>query len=172
VVVIREARPEEYLAVGELVVDAYQRLDGAASTAVHRDYLEEIRDTASRAAIAAVLVAVEDAQVLGSVTYVAGPGTAFSEIERDGEAGFRVLAVRPDAQGRGIGRRLVLACIERARAEGWQGLAISTSDAMHAAHRLYERLGFVRAPDRDWSPGAGINLLAYVLDLDTARPGP
>ena len=23
---------------------------------------------------------------------------------------------------------------------------------MTAAHRLYERLGFVRAPERDWSP--------------------
>ncbi|MFG7942814.1 hypothetical protein Q8723_13155, partial [Streptomyces cacaoi] len=23
---------------------------------------------------------------------------------------------------------------------------------MHAAHRLYERLGFVRTPERDWQP--------------------
>ena len=27
---------------------------------------------------------------------------------------------------------------------------------MYAAHRLYERLGFVRAPELDWQPVAGL----------------
>jgi hypothetical protein len=37
---------------------------------------------------------------------------------------------------------------------------------MTAAHRIYVHLGFVRAPERDWSPRAGIFLEAYPLDLD------
>ena len=51
-------------------------------------------------------------------------------------------------------------------------LAVSASDSitaaaltMRAAHRVYERLGFVRAPERDWQPMPGIDLLVYRLDL-------
>ena len=36
---------------------------------------------------------------------------------------------------------------------------------MHAAHRLYERLGFTRTPERDWSPTPWVHLVTYVLAL-------
>ena len=36
---------------------------------------------------------------------------------------------------------------------------------MVAAHRLYERMHFRRATERDWSPIPGIELRAYVLDF-------
>jgi ribosomal protein S18 acetylase RimI-like enzyme len=103
--------------------------------------------------------------VLGSVTYVPGPENRLAELAGPGEAEFRMLGVVPEAQGRGAGEALVRACIDRARASGRTGMAISTSTRMRAAHRLYERLGFHRAPDRDWSPVPGVDLLAYVLDL-------
>jgi hypothetical protein len=38
---------------------------------------------------------------------------------------------------------------------------------MRAAHRIYERLGFRRAPDRDWSPVPGVDLIAFVVSLST-----
>jgi hypothetical protein len=33
------------------------------------------------------------------------------------------------------------------------------------ARRLYERLGFQRAPELDWSPVPGVNLLALRREL-------
>jgi hypothetical protein len=36
---------------------------------------------------------------------------------------------------------------------------------MRAAHAIYERLGFTRAPERDWSPLPGVRLLAFTLSL-------
>lgn len=45
------------------------------------------------------------------------------------------------------------------------GGVISTDPRMQAAHRLYGRMGFVRAPERDWSPNDGVELLAYVREL-------
>jgi ribosomal protein S18 acetylase RimI-like enzyme len=36
---------------------------------------------------------------------------------------------------------------------------------MTAAQRLYERLGFTRLPERDWSPVPGIDLLVYTYEL-------
>jgi hypothetical protein len=36
---------------------------------------------------------------------------------------------------------------------------------MRTAHRIYEKLGFRRDPERDWTPMPGVDLLAFVLDL-------
>ena len=36
---------------------------------------------------------------------------------------------------------------------------------MTAAQRLYERLGFTRLPERDWSPVPEIDLLVYSREL-------
>jgi hypothetical protein len=36
---------------------------------------------------------------------------------------------------------------------------------MTSAHRIYERLGFRRAPERDWSPVPGVDLMAFALRL-------
>jgi len=160
---VREAGPDELRAAGEVVERAYRALGGDQS----ERYLAQVRDAAWRAGHCPVLVAVEPGggPVLGSVTYVPGSDNRLAELAGPGEAEFRMLGVVPEAQCRGAGEALVRACIDRARADGRTGIAISTSTRMRAAHRLYERLGFRRAPDRDWSPVPGVDLLAYVLDL-------
>jgi GNAT superfamily N-acetyltransferase len=103
--------------------------------------------------------------VLGTVTFCPD-GSRYREIARADEAEFRMLAVRPDAQGRGIGRALTVACIERARAHGFRALVLSTPAGAAVPHRLYESMGFVRVPARDWSPVPGVDLIAYSLALD------
>jgi ribosomal protein S18 acetylase RimI-like enzyme len=74
-----------------------------------------------------------------------------------------------EARGRGAGEALVRACVDRARAvEGCVRVVLSTQRTMRPAHRLYERLGFVRSPDRDWNPLPeldDITLLTYELTL-------
>ena len=164
-VAVREARPDELDAAGAIVADAYNAQGGL--DADHLDYLDEIRDARGRSNVCPILVAVEEGSgaLLGCVTYVPGAGNPFAELERDDEAGFRMLGVAPAAQGRGAGEALVRACIARARTAGRSGIAISTAPEMQAAHRLYERLGFCRAADRDFDPVPGVHLIAYVLAL-------
>ena len=158
---IREARAEEYEAAGELCVLAYAALDGESDLG----YFEELRDVAARAAVVPVLVAVDpDGTLLGTVTYVPGPGP-FAESENDDEAGFRMLAVAPWAQNRGIGRALVETCVDRARREGRSAIAILTRPSMTTAHRLYESLGFERAAEDDWEFEPGQWLWGYRLQL-------
>jgi GNAT superfamily N-acetyltransferase len=141
---IRDAQPAEFARIGEIAVAAYSALEPID------DYIDEIRDTASRAAVARVLVAVEpDGTILGTVTYIPGPGP-LSEREREDEAGFRVLAVDPTAQGRGVGRALAESCVELAVRDGRAGVAILTRPSMSSAHRLYESMGFARDRDDDW----------------------
>lgn len=158
---VREARPNEYGAIGELTVAAYSDVLPSEDA----EYLDEIRDVARRAESCAILVAVDLGGVLGAVTYVPGPGTPYSQSEAEGEAGFRMLAVSPAAQGRGAGRALVEACIGRARAQGARRLVLLTLPSMARARRIYESFGFRRAPGRDWSPAPSVTLKGYELDL-------
>jgi ribosomal protein S18 acetylase RimI-like enzyme len=161
---VREARPEDYPAIGDLTIAAYAPVHPAEHDI---EYLDEMRDVASRVACCTVFVATDVASgdVLGSVTYVPGPGTPLSEKEREGEAGFRMLAVAPDAQGRGVGRALVEACIARARTDDRSRLVLLTLPSMTRAHALYRALGFVPAPDRDWFFSPEIDLKGWALEL-------
>jgi ribosomal protein S18 acetylase RimI-like enzyme len=77
-----------------------------------------------------------------------------------------MLAVAPEAQGRGVGAALVGFLLDRYRQRGLHGVALSTLAEMTTAHRIYERLGFTRAPEHDWSPLPGVRLIAFHLDLE------
>lgn len=165
---IRPVRPEELEEVGRLTAEVYL---GEGFLLEGDRYVLELADTASRTRAAEIWVAVEDEQqvgpILGSVTFCP-VGSSYREIGRDGEGEFRMLAVSPAARGRGVGRALVELCVRRSRALGYVGVRMSSMDRMTSAHRVYERLGFTRAPADDWSPEPGVVLLAYVAPLDPA----
>jgi ribosomal protein S18 acetylase RimI-like enzyme len=59
----------------------------------------------------------------------------------------------------------VRACADEVRRAGRERLVISSATDMTTAHRLYERLGFTRAPERDWRPIPAVQLLSYELAL-------
>jgi ribosomal protein S18 acetylase RimI-like enzyme len=159
---VREALPGERAAAGEVVARAYATIPGGS----HGDYLDHVRDVDRRARHCTILVAVDDAgRILGSVSYVPGPGNPYAESEREGEAGFRMLGVAPEARGRGVGEALVRACVERAAADGRTAIVLSSTPEMTDAHRLYRRLGFERAPERDFDPVPGVRLLVFVRGL-------
>ncbi|MFE6284622.1 GNAT family N-acetyltransferase [Streptomyces sp. NPDC057877] len=164
---IRPIAPTEHATLGTITADAYLN-DGLLDFGESDAYLHELRDVTKRAATAEVLVAVENGQVLGGVTFVPAPGP-MSDIAQPGEAEIRMLAVSDKARGRGTGEALVRACVDRARAtDGCTGVVLSTQRTMHAAHRIYERLGFTRTPERDWNPLPeldDITLLTYKLTL-------
>jgi len=166
-ILIRQAQTDEYGPLGEIIAQAYLQ-DGLLDFDEDDAYLDVLRDVAGRAAAAQVLAAVEHDRVLGGVTFVPGGGP-MADIAGPEEAEIRMLAVAHDARGRGVGEALVRACIDRARAvQGCERIVLSTQRTMHSAHRIYERLGFTRTPDRDWNPLPelfDITLLTYALTL-------
>ena len=160
---MRPARADELDAAGAIAREAFTT-DGTGDPG----YLERIADARSRAREAEVLVAVlgagHDEQVVGTVTFAAA-GTAYADVAREGEAEFRMLAVTAAARGHGVGAALVDACAERARALGARALVLSVVSTAHGPHRLYERLGFTRVPERDWWPDPATLLDVFTLDL-------
>lgn len=168
-VVIRAILPAEHDALGELTVRSY--FDGGFLLGGLDDpYAPVLRDVDRRAATALVLVAAAEGRLLGGVT-LAFPGSPLAELGGPGEAEIRMLAVDPAAHGRGIGSALAAACVERSRAEpGIERVVLCSQQSMRAAHRLYARLGFERAPRLDWSPLPGVDLWAFGLDLQRSAP--
>jgi ribosomal protein S18 acetylase RimI-like enzyme len=161
-ITVRLARPREYDAVGALTARAY--LDSGL-VPDGSDYDETLRRASDRAEHSELLVAVDaGGELLGTVSFVRA-GSRYAEVSREGEAEFRMLAVDQPARGRGVGRLLAQACIDRAREDGVEAVVICTATNMAPAHALYETLGFERLPERDWRPIPSVLLLAYRLDL-------
>ncbi|HEU4488724.1 MAG TPA: GNAT family N-acetyltransferase [Actinomycetota bacterium] len=162
---IRPVHPEEVARAGELTVSAY--LNPPAIDDAPRDfgvYLDELRDVRSRAREAVVLVALSKGALSGSVTYVPTAGGRYAEFQDPAAAGIRMLAVAPEARGRGVGAALVRECLARARADERQRVILHTTHWMHAAHRLYEELGFSRRAELDMDLPE-VYLVAYGLEL-------
>jgi ribosomal protein S18 acetylase RimI-like enzyme len=160
---VRPAEPADHAAIARLTVAAY---DADGQLRGEHGYAAVLADVPARAAAGEVLVAVDEptGELLGSVTFVL-PGSAYAELSSPGEAEFRMLAVDPAAQGRGAGEALVRACVDRAVGLGCRALVICARTFSAPAHRLYARLGFRRAPELDWSPVAGVDLVGLRLDL-------
>jgi GNAT superfamily N-acetyltransferase len=165
-VMIRDAWPDERAAVGELRLSAYRALGLLSDVDPYAQTLRRFGFDGD----CTVLVAVDDADdgILGTVTLE--PYDQASELARDDtEADIRAFAVAPQAQGKGVGRKLLLAVIERAEKQGLRRLRLCTQPAMAAAGHLYADAGFSRTPELDFSPAANLTLRAYELEL-TARP--
>lgn len=166
---LRGARPADAHTVGELTVQAYlagQHLEAGDP------YESTLRDVASR--LDTTIIAELDGEIVGSVT-VCPNSNPTAEIGGEGEWEFRFLAIRPDSWGGGIARRLIAECELRAAQAGAEAIVISVIDQNERAHRLYQRLGYLRTPERDWSPPrdttvcgvSTVQLLAYRKDLDS-----
>ena len=159
-VTIRPVAPGEHTPAGELVVEAYRTLGDVGD----EFYESELRDVVGRLEAGEVLVAEKDGRILGCVTLSIGL-TTLSEVEDPEAATIRMLGMSTSARGRGIGEALVRRCIDDARDRGCKRVRLHTRTSMSSAQRLYERLGFRRDPDHDWSPAPGISLLAYIRNL-------
>jgi GNAT superfamily N-acetyltransferase len=102
-----------------------------------------------------VLVAVHRERIVGHLQ--------LTETVRPAEAEVKSMAVVPEWQGRGVGRALMEAAIERARGEGRQTLVVATAAADIGNLRFYQRLGFrMRGIERDAFTAA----TGYALGLE------
>jgi ribosomal protein S18 acetylase RimI-like enzyme/catechol 2,3-dioxygenase-like lactoylglutathione lyase family enzyme len=157
---VRAATPVEYAAAGDLIARVFVGAGWSPAEAT-----DTLRDVESRLGGAELLVAV-DAQcpvVVGTV-YLVTAASPHHDVAGSGEAEVGLLAVEPAVRGRRIGEALLVELLRRARARGLVRAVLSTQPTMPSAHRLYERLGFRRAPERDWAR-RGVSRLVFTLDL-------
>jgi GNAT superfamily N-acetyltransferase len=162
---IRDVQPSELNDVSLLVREAYIEYQHSIPSRHWRLYLENITDVRSRLGVSELIVAELDKQLVGAVTLYLETSPSLREDWPEGWAGVRILAVRPPCRGRGIGRALMEECIRRCQERNIKTIGLHTGPAMAVAHKMYEDMGFVRAPEYDFQPAPGIAVMAYRLDL-------
>jgi ribosomal protein S18 acetylase RimI-like enzyme len=174
---VRDARPDELDTVSSLLAEVYSAFRPHLPADAWHSYLGEVVDVRSRVADSDLLVAEIEHALVGTVGFY--PDAARSTLERwpPGWASIRAVAVMSDARGRGVGETLARECLRRAEESGARAVGLHTASFMSAATRLYERLGFRRAPEfdieigemftgRSLPPEASWQAQAYRIDME------
>lgn len=162
-VTLRRGVPADFPEIRRITGEAYLR---AGHFAADLPYMGVLEDVGHRAQHAQVWVAEAAGKVAAAVTLTFA-GQPYAEVGRDGELEFRVLAVDPERRCGGVGRAVVRKIVEHARQlPGIGGISITSATFTEPAQRLYESLGFRRAPERAWYvPGGQVPLWVFQLEL-------
>jgi len=162
---IREARPEDDAAIGELLVEAY--ITQYAKKLPEVVYTEErkraLRDVASKRAVASVLVAEVDGAVAGTVALFP-PGAPDSEAWTPNTADLRHLATAVRYHGQGLSRPLLDAAEVLARKWAVDAVALHVRKGNVGVARMYMQRGYARTPEGDLVLPS-VSLEAYLLRL-------
>ncbi len=161
---IREVLPGEYEDTGSLTQRAYAEY-ARPGDPLWDNYFGMLADVARRAVSAIVLVAVAGGRIVGTATVELDRTIDGTEGLQPGQANLRLLAVDPGIRGRGVGRRLVEACVQVARRAGKEVATLHTTEQMVAAQRIYRSLGFRRDPSGDVELHPDLVLQAFRLGL-------
>jgi GNAT superfamily N-acetyltransferase len=83
------------------------------------------------------------------------------------------LYVIPDRRGEGVGRKIVAALVDRARALGYRSMLLDTLPAMSGAQSLYASFGFTQTAPYRFNPVAGatywkLDLMSKTMDQTVA----
>ncbi|MBV9772369.1 MAG: GNAT family N-acetyltransferase [Gemmatimonadetes bacterium] len=166
---IRDARADEREAIRELTMRAYSQYATIMAPTAWAGLREALVAALALEGGAERIVAERDGRLVGSVMLYPPETDAYGGLAAEATwPELRLLAVDPEARGLGVGAALVDECVRRARASGASALGLHTSRSMEAAIRMYERLGFVRAPEHDFHPEGAEVVWGYRLDLDDA----
>lgn len=153
---VRKANPEEFKAIGQLMVQVYSKLEGFPKESEQPNYykmLKNVGDFTTKEATELLVAVSNNGNIAGAVVYFwdmqfyGSGGTATKE---KNAAGFRLLAVTPKTRGLGIGKLLTLSCIEKAREKKLNQMIIHTTKTMLTAWKMYEKIGFKRSEDLDF----------------------
>ncbi len=169
--VLREARAEDDAAVGALLVDAFvesyaRKLPDVVVTE-HRK--AELRDVASKREVAKVWVALEGAELVGTIA-VWPPGAHRSEAWLSGAADLRHLAVARAHRGGRVSRLLIDTAEAWAQRHGCVAMSLHVRRGAVGVRALYEQRGYQRRPEGDLDQRPEVFLEAFVLPLSPAAP--
>ncbi|SJZ63272.1 GNAT family N-acetyltransferase [Sediminibacterium ginsengisoli] len=156
---IRNAMPHEFERTGQLMVDAYIALEafpGPDEEPRYYQMLANVGTLTEKPGVDLIICISGDGVIAGAVVYFEDMAHYGSGADVSGEkeaAGFRLLAVAAHTRGCGIGKMLVSECIRRAGIQKRRQVIIHSTKFMRVAWGMYERMGFKRAAELDFTTG-------------------
>lgn len=163
---IRQAKPEDYKYTAPLIIQAMEDLAMKFTNHHNVDLALPVfefffQKPQNQYSYENTLVYEENNQILGSITAYDGAElellrqpfldylkTNYNfEIKPEdetqaGELYLDTVSVNPNHQGKGIGRKLILAMIEKAKTKGFTQVGLLVDENNPNAKRLYESIGF------------------------------
>jgi predicted N-acetyltransferase YhbS len=167
---IRDALESDREAAREVTLAAYEEYAKSIPPLFWERYRKNIVASLDEKGPAQQIVAEYEGKIVGSVLLYPPAASAYGAEARERTAlhEMRLLAVIPAMRGCGIGTALTRECVQRAQRAGAPALGLHTTDMMHIAMQMYERMGFVRAPEFDFHPTEHTVVKGYRLDLGKA----
>jgi predicted N-acetyltransferase YhbS len=163
---IRDARPSERAAILALTRRAYAEYAGTMTAASWAALSSAIDAGLSSDQPMERIVAVDADHIVGSALLMPPSDDAYKGLSvRVTAPEVRLVAVEPSERGRGIARALMAECLRRARASGATEVGLHSSRSMKAAIRMYEAMGFQRAPENDFQPPDAELVMGFRLSL-------
>jgi len=154
-VIVREALDADREAIRQVMLDAYEEYAAVIPSSLWTAYRASISEAVEGGEPTDRLVAEDGGRIIGSALLYLGSESAYGRADL-GIYGpiIRYISVLPSARGRGAATSLLREGAARSLARGHNSLHLHTSDMMASAVRLYERLGFERAYDKEFHNGS------------------
>jgi len=166
---IRNARDSDRDAIRAVTLAAYEEYATVVPTPLWIEYQRHLLATLDEEGPIERIVAERDGTIVGNVLLYPPTTNAYAGLSTSvGWPEVRLLAVAPEARRRGVGTALMDECKQHAHRMGATVLGLHTMDMMQDAIRMYERMGFVRTPERDFSPVEGVLVKGYCRRIDEA----
>lgn len=161
---VRVAQAHDDVAIGALLVSAFveQYARKMPDVVVTEARKTELRDVAAKRAAAIVWVVETNGEVVGTVA-LWPPGAHRSEAWISNAADLRHLAVAKAHRGGAVSKLLVDAAENYAREHGYLAVCLHARRGADGVRALYEKRGYVRAPEGDLDQLPDIFLEALVL---------
>jgi predicted N-acetyltransferase YhbS len=165
VMIIRDARLEELPVIREQRIRSYEEHSKSIPPSHWNALKQGIMSEGDQLPEVDRIVAEYNGEIVGSVVLFPAKIDAYEgAVDQLDYPEIRMLAVVPEARGKGAAAALVSECIKRARLKGHQSIGLHTADYMESAVRLYTSFGFERLPEHDFQPlDDGIIVKAYRL---------
>ncbi|MDN3016906.1 GNAT family N-acetyltransferase [Paenibacillus sp. BSR1-1] len=165
-IIIDELVEDEKETVRNLLVESYQQYEGAyTNPQVWEAYLKNIKESVDNPDVEKILIAKSDDKILGTLQLFLSSEKAYQRPELQIFSPIvRLLAVHPEARGRGVAQELLKASLDFAKSQGVDKLYLHTGDKMQKAVRLYEWLGFKRDHTKEFMNN-DILVKCYRFDL-------
>ena len=151
---VRLAEESDRDAVTRVLLDAYGQYETVLNGERWEHYKASIFEAIDTPNTIARFVAELEGRVVGSVFVYGSSEEAYGNPALQiHNPIIRLLGVSREARGRGVATELIRASVKLAKGAGAESLHLHTSDMMDSAIRLYERLRFERAYDKEFYVG-------------------